>query len=182
MREQNQTAFADDGLLTDLKLWQWVRYYCGSDDPERLNQAVTESNAAPAKKAEEKKSTSTRKGKAAAAAAQAALEEESMDIMIDPSLQVGRTEPSISRLLMVFAVSQASPGPLLSPSVDGPVASTSKELLDPLLNPVTGKRKRAPPVQIVEPAINAKAVDPIKEKILSSGLKSYQCVLLPIAL
>ena len=95
IRNDTQSWFDNDGLLADLKLWQWARLYCGSDDGELLNKAVLENassatrNKAAALFLSQGKESKRAKKAAAAAAAAEDEAEQAVDILIDPSLQVG---------------------------------------------------------------------------------------------
>jgi hypothetical protein len=92
LKQENQQHFLDDGFLADLKLWQWARAYCGSDDPDRINKALSEAGtAAKSRKVganangEAAPAARGRKKKATSAEAESPANEE---ILIDPALDV----------------------------------------------------------------------------------------------
>lgn len=89
IKDNTQKHFDDDGLLTDLKLWQWARLYCGTDNPGRLNKAVLDnSSSATRNKAAHAASTSGKKNKEAIKKVHAGDGDNSIDIQIDSSVQV----------------------------------------------------------------------------------------------
>lgn len=40
LAEETREDLDDDGILQDLRLWQWARMYAGSDDMDRLEEAI----------------------------------------------------------------------------------------------------------------------------------------------
>ena len=111
LRNEAQAHWDDDALVTDLKLWQWARTYAGSDDNERLAQAVGDTPTA------HKTIRSTSSGPAAKKRKGKKAEPEELlvgasDIVIDPSLQASRDIERSCTILNLNLVSSSCPAEL----------------------------------------------------------------------